>query len=247
MRQIVLDTETTGIDPKDGHRILEIGAVELENRQPTGRTYHQYINPQRHIDDEVIRIHGITNERVANEPVFAEIVNDFMAFISGAELLIHNAPFDVGHINAELERLEHNSWGKIEAHAKITDTLALAKKHYPGQRNSLDALCKRLFIDNSSRTFHGALLDSQILADVYLAMTGGQTGLGFGGDLHAMNNDNTLTQHKQVDSSLAQQLPAFTPNEVQLEAHQQQLAQMQKKQCVWTSFYGIETATVATY
>jgi DNA polymerase-3 subunit epsilon len=232
MRQIVLDTETTGIDPKQGHRIVEIGAVELENRRPTGRTYHQYINPNRHIDDEVIRIHGITNERVANEPFFSAIADDFMAFIKDAELLIHNAPFDIGHLNAELARLDHNVWGKIEQHAKVTDTLAMSKKQYPGQRHSLDALCKRLGVDNSKRSFHGALLDSQILADVYLAMTGGQTGLGLSHDINA--NGGTQSKATQLANSLLSQLPLFTLSDAQEQAHHSMLVRMQKKgACIW--------------
>jgi DNA polymerase-3 subunit epsilon len=234
MRQIVLDTETTGIDPKDGHRIVEIGAVELDNRQATGRTYHQYLNPERQMDEEVMRIHGISNERVANEPKFADVVHEFMQFVQGAELLIHNAPFDVGHINAELSRLTNNPWGKLEDHVIITDTLALAKKSYPGQRNSLDALCKRLFIDNSARTFHGALLDSQILADVYLAMTGGQTGLGLFNE-HA--SADTASGYEAVEADIAQALPAFQLSEAYLTAHQAMLSSMQKKGCVWTEKY----------
>lgn len=232
MRQIVLDTETTGIDPKQGHRIVEIGAVELENRRPTGRTYHQYINPNRHIDDEVIKIHGITNERIANEPYFEAIVSDFMAFIDGAELLIHNAPFDVGHLNAELSRLSNNPWGKIEQHSRVTDTLALSKKQYPGQRHSLDALCKRLGVDNSKRTYHGALLDSQILADVYLAMTGGQTGLGLSHDTDTNNLITDMRTH--LTNSLLTKLPLFVISEQQQMAHTAMIAQMQKKgNCIW--------------
>jgi DNA polymerase-3 subunit epsilon len=231
MRQIVLDTETTGIDPKQGHRIVEIGAVEIENRRSTGRTYHQYINPNRHIDDEVIHIHGITNEFVADKPYFEAIVSDFMTFIDGAELLIHNAPFDIGHLNAELSRLNHNPWGKIENHAKVTDTLAMAKKEYPGQRNSLDALCKRLGVDNSSREFHGALLDSQILADVYLAMTGGQTGLSLSEDDQASDSKNQ--QDRQIAQHLIAQLPLFVLSETQQQAHLAMITKMQKKACIW--------------
>lgn len=234
MRQIVLDTETTGIDPKDGHRIVEIGAIELESRQATGRTYHQYLNPERQMDEEVMRIHGISNERVASEPKFAEVVHEFMQFVQGAELLIHNAPFDVGHINAELARLSNNPWGKLEDHVTITDTLALAKKTYPGQRNSLDALCKRLFIDNSARTFHGALLDSQILADVYLAMTGGQTGLGL---FNEHSSSDTASGYQVIDAAIAQTLPAFVPNEAQKEAHRNMLNTMHKKASVWVDKY----------
>lgn len=235
MRQIVLDTETTGIDPKQGHRIVEIGAVELDNRRPTGRTYHQYINPDRHIDDEVIRIHGITNERVANEPYFEAIVSDFMAFIDGAELLIHNAPFDIGHLNAELARLSPNPWGKIEQHASVTDTLALSKKQYPGQRHSLDALCKRLGVDNSKREFHGALLDSQILADVYLAMTGGQSGLVLSHDTHSTGGQQGNNQN--LSKSLLTQLPLFILTGEQLQAHHAMIARMEKKACIWTAGY----------
>lgn len=234
MRQIVLDTETTGIDPKQGHRILEIGAVEIINRRATGNTYHQYINPDRHIDDEVIRVHGITNEFVADKPFFADIVNDFMQFIEGAELLIHNAAFDLSHLNTELARLGQNPWGKIEDHAKITDTLALARKQYPGQRNSLDALCKRLGVDNAARTYHGALLDSEILADVYLAMTGGQTGLG----LDTSNDGSTGTQQTglQLDANLLAQLPLFQVNTSQQEAHNAMLTRMNKKgTCLWSA------------
>lgn len=225
MRQIVLDTETTGIEHREGHRIVEIGAVELINRQPTGRTYHQYINPQKEMDDEVIRIHGITNERVANEPLFADIIDAFMEFVAGAELLIHNAPFDVGHINAELNRLANNQWGKIENHTRIIDTLDMAKKQYPGQRNSLDALCKRLYIDNSARVFHGALLDSQILADVYLAMTGGQTGFGFSEDeqINVQLNPSLLGNH----------MVTLQLNDEQLAKHEAYLDAMAKKSCIW--------------
>lgn len=226
MRQIVLDTETTGIDPKLGHRIVEIGAVELIDRKPTGNTYHQYINPERLMEEEVMRIHGIRNERLAQEPVFADIVVAFMNFIEGAELLIHNAPFDIAHLNAELARLTDNSWGTIEQHAHVTDTLALAKQYYPGQRNSLDALCKRLYIDNSARVFHGALLDSQILADVYLAMTGGQTGLNLFNE-----HDTHHAQQQSLPSQLTDHLVVFTPSNAQQQAHIDYLAQM--KTSIW--------------
>ena len=173
MRQIILDTETTGIDPKQGHRIIEIGCVELLDRKLTHKHYHQYIQPEREVEEEAIGVHGITNEFLADKPKFAQVVDAFMQFVQGAELVIHNAPFDVGFINHELSLLKDNVWGKIEDHCKITDTLKMARKTYPGQRNSLDALCKRLGVDNSGRELHGALLDSEILADVYLMMTGG--------------------------------------------------------------------------
>lgn len=174
MRQIVLDTETTGIDPREGHRIIEIGCVEVIDRRITKRYFHQYINPQREVDEGAFAVHGISNEFLADKPVFAEIVDEFMAFIDGAELVIHNAAFDVGFINHELKLLG-GKYGKVEDYCTILDTLALARQKYPGSGVSLDKLCARLGIDNSHRELHGALLDSEILADVYLAMTGGQT------------------------------------------------------------------------
>lgn len=176
MRQIVLDTETTGIDPKEGHRIIEIGCVELINRKLTGSTYHQYINPVREVEQEAIEVHGITNEFLADKPNFAEIAEDFLNYIKGAELIIHNAPFDVGFMDHEFSMLSGN-WPNTKQVCSITDTLLLARRMRPGQKNSLDALCKFYNVDNSKRTYHGALLDSEILAEVYLFMTGGQTSL----------------------------------------------------------------------
>lgn len=182
MRQIVLDTETTGLEPAEGHRIIEIGCVEVVNRRFTGNTYHQYIKPDREIDAAAVEVHGITNEFLADKPAFADIAQDFLEFIRGAELIIHNAPFDVGFINYELARMVEEGrtlFGKpeaprLETWCSITDSLALARGLHPGQKNDLDSLCRRYSVDNSQRTFHGALLDAEILADVYLAMTGGQ-------------------------------------------------------------------------
>ncbi|MGB5716746.1 MAG: DNA polymerase III subunit epsilon, partial [Gammaproteobacteria bacterium] len=176
MRQIVLDTETTGLEPADGHRIIEIGCVELNDRRLTGNTYHQYIQPDREIDAGAIEVHGITNEKLADKPRFTDIAAEFLEFIDGAELVIHNAPFDVGFIDHEFRLLE-DSPGGVNDHCMVLDTLALARRMHPGQRNSLDALCRRYEIDNSQRELHGALLDAEILADVYLAMTGGQVSL----------------------------------------------------------------------
>jgi len=176
MRQIILDTETTGLETSDGHRIIEIGCVELVNRRLTGNHYHQYIQPEREVPDDAIEIHGITNEFLVDKPLFAQIAQEFADFIKGAELVIHNAPFDVGFINYEFGLLGPQ-WGKVQDQCSILDTLKMAREMHPGQRNTLDALCKRYDIDNASRTLHGALLDSEILADVYLAMTGGQTSL----------------------------------------------------------------------
>ena len=183
-RQIVLDTETTGLDPSDGHRIIEIGCVELVDRKLTGNRYHQYINPEREIDAGAIEVHGITNEKLADKPRFADIVEDFLGFVSGAELVIHNAPFDVGFIDAELKRLRAGH-GELTKYCTVLDTLAMARRMHPGQKNNLDALCKRYAVDNSSRDLHGALLDAEILADVYLLMTGGQTALSLDAETEA--------------------------------------------------------------
>jgi DNA polymerase-3 subunit epsilon len=176
MRQIVLDTETTGLEPADGHRIIEIGCVELLERRVTGNTYHQYIQPDRQIDAGAIEVHGITNESLADKPRFADVVDEFLDFVRGAELIIHNAPFDVGFLDHEFGLLKTPP-GTVADHCTVLDTLALARRLHPGQRNNLDALCRRYEIDNSQRDLHGALLDAEILADVYLAMTGGQVSL----------------------------------------------------------------------
>ncbi len=180
MRQIVLDTETTGLEPRQGHRIIEIGCVEIVNRRLTGRTYHQFLNPDRDIDAGAVDVHGLTLQNLADKPRFPDIVDEFLAFIKDAELIIHNAPFDVGFINNELELLDGSSSAPIrtlEGHCSVLDTLVLAREMHPGQKNSLSALCKRYAVDDSHRTLHGALLDAQILAEVYLAMTGGQAAL----------------------------------------------------------------------
>ncbi len=177
MRQIVLDTETTGLEVSLGHRIIEIGCVELINRRVTGNHWHHYLNPEREIDGGAFEVHGISNDFVADKPRFAELAEDFLAYVDGAELIIHNAPFDVGFLNDELARLDPPARG-VDARCDILDTLVLARQKHPGQKNNLDALCKRYEIDNGHRSLHGALLDARILADVYLAMTGGQTSLG---------------------------------------------------------------------
>ncbi|HLF96500.1 MAG TPA: DNA polymerase III subunit epsilon [Methylococcaceae bacterium] len=173
MRQIILDTETTGLSPEEGHRIIEIGCIELLDRRVTRNRFHVYLNPERSIDVGASEVHGIRDEDLADKPRFAEVAEDFLNFVGGAELVIHNAPFDVGFLNHELKRLGE-SYGDLGGYCTVTDTLALARKKHPGQRNSLDALCKRYGVDNSRRELHGALLDAEILADVYLAMTGGQ-------------------------------------------------------------------------
>lgn len=175
MRQIVLDTETTGIDPAQGHRIIEIGCVEMQERQRTGRHYHVYINPEREIEAEAMAVHGITNEYLADKPRFADIAEEFFDFIRGGELVIHNAAFDVGFIDHEFARLRQKR--NVADHCGIVDSLAIARARHPGQKNNLNALCKRYGVDNSNRELHGALLDAEILAEVYLLLTGGQTDL----------------------------------------------------------------------
>jgi DNA polymerase III subunit epsilon len=175
MRQIVLDTETTGLEVELEHRVIEIGCVELLNRRLTGRSFHRYLNPERDIDEGAAEVHGLTRERLAKEPKFQEIHGEFLDFIRDAELVIHNAPFDIAFLNAELERVERAL--RLTDLCKVLDTLALARQMHPGQRNNLDALCKRYSVDNSHRDYHGALLDARILAEVYLAMTGGQAKL----------------------------------------------------------------------
>ncbi len=176
MRQIVVDTETTGLEVSAGHRILEIGCVELLHRRPTGRHWHRYLRPGREVDPGALAVHGITNEFLESQPAFAEVAEEFLAFVDGAELVIHNAEFDVGFLEAELAACGRAI--RLVERCRVCDTLALARRMHPGQRNSLDALCKRYGVDNSGRDLHGALLDARILADVYLAMSGGQAALG---------------------------------------------------------------------
>jgi len=231
MRQIVLDTETTGLDPNEGHRIIEIGCVELVERRPTGNDFHQYLQPDRQIDAGAIEVHGITNEFLADKPRFADVVEDFIDYIRGAELIIHNAPFDVGFINAELARLE--GWGRLEEYCTITDTLEMARKKHPGQRNSLDALCGRYDIDNSHRDKHGALLDAEILADVYLAMTGGQSVLQLGSDdLGDEPGEAAPIRRLSADRP---PLPVIRPSEAELAAHHRALEAIEKAggTCLW--------------
>lgn len=188
MRKIILDTETTGMPAIDGHRIIEIGCVEMNDREITGNHYHQYLNPERDVDQGAYEVHGISNEFLADKPVMATCMDEFLDFVRGAELIIHNAKFDVGFLNYELELLGRTE--RIEDFCTVTDTLAMARKKHPGSRVSLDALTKRYGITSFNRDLHGALLDSEILAQVYLAMTGGQAGLTFAAVKTQKNNDN---------------------------------------------------------
>ena len=176
MRQVVLDTETTGLETAKGHRIIEVGAVELSNRRPTGRSFHEYVNPGRAVDPGALEVHGLDNEFLADKPPFGDIADALVAFLDGAELIIHNAPFDLGFVNHEFRLLDAAA-PALEERCTVLDTLVMARERHPGQRNSLDALCKRYDIDNTGRSLHGALLDARILAEVYLAMTGGQVAL----------------------------------------------------------------------
>ena len=232
-RIVVLDTETTGLNPQEGHRIIEIGCVELVKRRLTGKRFHVYINPDRIIDEGAIAVHGITNQFLEDKPHFEQVVEDFIAFIRGAELVIHNAPFDVGFINHEFSKTGHVKTGPVADLCEVFDTLAYARKKHPGQRNSLDALCKRYGIDNSHRDLHGALLDAEILADVFLLMTGGQSSLLDEGQA-GMNEANTNTNVKRVSSDR----PALTVircNDEELTAHQQRLEAIEKAAgaCLW--------------
>lgn len=229
MRQIILDTETTGIDPAAGHRIIEIGCVEMIKRRITDKRYHQYIKPNRKIDDEAVKVHGITNEFLNDKPQFFEIVDEFMNFIQGAELVIHNASFDVGFINHELKLLRQG-WKPVKEYCQILDTLALARKHHPGQKNNLDALCKRYNIDNSNRQLHGALLDSEILAELYLSMTGGQVSLL--GTSEQIVTTNTIKRISKDRKPLA----IIQPNDEELREHAKYLKLLDKAsggKCIW--------------
>ena len=233
-RQVVLDTETTGLSTADDHRIIEIGCVEIINRRLTGETFHQYINPERDIDAGAMEVHGISNESLLDKPKFAEIATDFMRFIDGAELIIHNAPFDLGFLNHELAKIDTET-RHISDVATVLDTLKLARDKHPGQKNNLNALCKRYDIDNSNRELHGALLDSEILADVYLAMTGGQVNLLLSAEQNALGKANTdnakITRQKRQGS-----LRVIKANDAELAAHEnnlQRLDQASDGQCVW--------------
>jgi len=232
MRQIILDTETTGLDWKKGNRVVEIGCVELIERRPTGNTYHQYLNPQREFEQGAAEVTGLSLEFLADKPQFADIADAFLAFIDGAELIIHNAAFDIGFLDNELALLGA-PYGRMHERVQVEDSLLLARQRFPGQRNSLDALCKRLGVDNAHRQLHGALLDAQLLCEVYLHLTAGQGEIGFGGEQEAsqaaaaMPAFNALTQGQR---------PRVAVSEVELAAHDSRLATLRKKsggQCLW--------------
>ncbi len=230
MRQIVLDTETTGLSTLEGHRIIEIGCVEMINRKLTNRHFHHYICPERDIDEGALEVHGITNDFLKDKPRFSDVVDEFIEFVSGAELIIHNAPFDIGFLDHELSLLNEQD-NQMSNHCKVLDTLVLAREMHPGQKNNLDALCKRYEVNNSQRELHGALLDAEILADVYLLMTGGQADLLFVSEEQSQERKTQNRQRKQRPA-----LKVVKPNDDELALHQQQLELLDKAsggECLW--------------
>ena len=231
MRQIALDTETTGISTDEGHRIIEIGCVEIENRRITGNEFHCYLNPEREIDEGATRVHGLTLEKLSNEPLFKEVAKDFLSFVSGAELIIHNAAFDVGFLNKEISLLEWDE-NSIEDHALVMDTLKMAREMHPGKKNSLDALCTRYEIDRSMRQVHGALIDADLLAKVYLAMTGGQDALDL--DQPVLRSQETQTKNKE-NKNISLKVQKASIDE--LSEHEDFLSMMKKNgECHWHDF-----------
>ena len=235
MRQIVLDTETTGLEWKKGNRVVEIGCVELVERRPTGRTWQQYMHPEREFEPGAQEVTGLTLEFLADKPKFAEIADAFLEFIDGAELIIHNAAFDVGFLDHELSLLGPQ-YGRLQDRvAGIEDSLDMARKRYPGQRNSLDALCKRLGVDNGHRQLHGALLDAQLLAEVYLALTSGQGEIGFGQSADGESGNAATRAAFSIAPADAARRPRVRATDEETAAHEARLATIRKKagRCVW--------------
>jgi DNA polymerase-3 subunit epsilon len=231
MRQIVLDTETTGLSPSQGHRIIEIGCIELVNRRLTGREFHRFVNPERDIDEGAERVHGISRADLEGEPRFAEIADELLDFISGGELVIHNAEFDVGFLEHELTLMQHPQ-PTIASHAMILDTLALARRLHPGQRNNLDALCKRYSVDASKRDVHGALIDAELLARVYLAMTGGQATLSLdaesGNEMQGVEQTNSRQRRNDLE------FVVISAKSGEIAEHEAMLDRMQAAgACLW--------------
>ncbi|MCG8394930.1 MAG: DNA polymerase III subunit epsilon [Pseudomonadales bacterium] len=223
MRQVVLDTETTGLEPNDGHRVIEIGCVEVVNRRITGNNLHLYLNPEREIDEGALAVHGISTEFLADKPTFDKVVDEFLAFVDGAELVIHNAPFDVGFLNHELRMLGAR-YGRIEDRCGILDTLVMARHKHPGQKNNLDALCRRYDVENGHRELHGALLDAEILADVYLAMTGGQTRLSLGANEGGEQGNEAVAEAIRRLDAQRPPLKVVKASEEEARRHQDKLA-----------------------
>ncbi len=232
MRQIVLDTETTGLDPAQGHKVIEIGCVELVNRKLTGNHFHVYINPLREIEAAALEIHGITNTFLADKPLFADVAESFVEFVSGAELVIHNAPFDIGFLDHELAALK-KSYKVMSEYCSVLDTLVMARKKHPGQKNNLDALCKRYMVDNTQRELHGALLDAEILADVYLMMTGGQSSLSLG---YEENSEQRRAGQLKRLSAERKALKIIRATDEELSAHDKRLKEIDDSAdagCMW--------------
>jgi DNA polymerase-3 subunit epsilon len=223
VRQIVLDTETTGLELSEGHRVIEIGCVELLHRRPSGRTWHRYLRPEREVEAGALAVHGITNEFLAGQPRFAEIAGEFLEFIAGSELVIHNAEFDVGFLDAELAKT--GTGRTIGEHCTVLDTLLLARRMHPGQRNSLDALCKRYGVDNTRRDLHGALLDARILADVYLAMSGGQAAFSLDNEPEAAGPAREASRRTARG---ALHIPVIPANAAELAAHEELLDSIER-------------------
>jgi len=229
MRYVVLDTETTGMPVTDGHRIIEIGCVEMEGRRLTGRHFHVYLQPDREIDEGAIAVHGITDEFLQDKPRFRDVADEFHEFIRGAELIIHNAAFDIGFINNEFALLAQDERSEVNDYCTVLDTLAMARERHPGQRNSLDALCKRYGVDNSGRDLHGALLDAEILADVYLTMTGGQTNLSLAGEIGDGNGSGRQQASPIRRLPAERQLtPVIKASPADLEAHAERMVAIEK-------------------
>ena len=235
MRQIVLDTETTGLESSEGHRVIEIGCVELIGRRLTGNNYHQFLNPERDIDAGALEVHGITSDSLKDKPRFADIAHDLLNYLRGAELIIHNAPFDIGFLDSELSLAARSGdVVRIEDHCTVVDTLKLARSLHPGQKNDLDSLCRRYSVDNSQRTLHGALLDAEILADVYLAMTGGQTAL-FEETRHSLRATATTEPVRRLPTDRPR-LAVISPTEDERAAHAQWLDKLEQDSgghCLW--------------
>lgn len=240
MRQVFLDTETTGLSPEQGDRVVEIGCVEMVNRRLTGRNLHLYLNPERKSSEEAIKVHGLTDEFLATKPVFAEVAAEFIEYVRGAELIIHNAAFDVGFLNMELRRLGQTSLSELAG--AITDSLVMARDMFPGKANSLDALCKRLEVDNSNRTLHGALLDAGLLAEVYIRLTRGQKNLVI--DHHEESSTTQLQDWVAVDFSTLN-LPILEASAEELAAHQAVLGELDKAsggKTIWRSLASTENS-----
>jgi len=239
LRQIVLDTETTGLSPEEGHRIVEIGLVELQGRRRTGRTFHTYLDPERDIDPGAEQVHGLSRERLTGEPKFAEIADRLVAFVAGAEVLIHNAPFDIGFLDAEMTRLDRKPFG---SHCTaVVDTLSMARDRRPGQRNSLDALCNFFEVSNEHRTLHGALLDAELLAEVYLRMTSGQESFAMFGD------EGTIAAADRIEWPLPGPLPVLRASAEEIAAHDTLLAGMERpgKPALWATLRATSAPVVA--